>query len=133
MGFAEDIKRFTEKTNVKMDTVVRKITFDLTSAIVLKTPVDTGLARSNWQVGIGTRPTGTRATLDKTGSVSIAEAAQVTADLKAGSVCFIVNNLPYIMALEYGSSEQARNPEGMARISVARFQAIADAAVRSVQ
>ena len=131
MSFASDVAKFGNKVNTRMDVVVRKITFDLTSSIVLKTPVDTGLARSNWQVGIGSRPSGTRATLDKSGGSSITEAAQVTASIKAGGVCYIVNNLPYIMALEYGHSKQAS--AGMARISVARFQAIANAAVRSVQ
>ena len=131
MTFASDVAKFASKVNTRMDVVVRKITFDLTSSIVLKTPVDTGLARSNWQVGIGSRPSGTQATLDKSGQSSITEAGQVTASLKAGGVCYIVNNLPYIMALEFGHSKQAA--AGMARISVARFQAIADVAVRSVQ
>ena len=34
---------------------------------------------------------------------------------------YITNTVPYILALEYGSSPQARVPEGMVRVTIAEF------------
>ena len=144
-SFAADLRKFMEKTKISMDKVVRKVTFDLFGEVVMRTPVDTGMARSNWQLGINERPTGivddakrriNKQRNDKWGSYKTAKtviSAPMMANLsnvKAGGVNYIANNLPYIKQLEYGSSKQA--PQGMAWITVQNFQRIVDEALRSL-
>jgi len=121
MSFAGDISTFAKETNIKFDKVVRKVTIDMTRELVIATPVDTGLARSSWFFGL-TRPTNVGESASKNGAPSISRCLEFTANLKAGGVHFIANNLPYIMALEFGSSTQA--PNGMARKTVEKWQEI---------
>jgi hypothetical protein len=143
--FSADLQKFCDKTRIKADTFVRKVTLDLFGEVVQRTPVDTGMARANWQIGIGERPEGTvddaarmkrikgqsnKSSYDG-GRAAMAGGAMANfSNIQAGGVNYIVNNLPYIMKLEDGTSQQA--PQGMARIAVANFQAIVNAALRSI-
>jgi len=144
-SFTEDLQKFIGKTKINMDKLVRKVTFDLFGEVVMRTPVDTGMARSNWQLGINERPTGIvdEARLRKNKTKSDEKGAYKTArtitnaqvmpqfsNVKAGGVNYIANNLPYIMRLEEGHSKQA--PIGMARIAVVNFQAIVNEAMRGI-
>lgn len=127
MSFEADLRTFAAKTNIRMDVVVRKVCIDVTRDLVKLTPVDTGHARSNWFVGTN-RPSAVDSSASRNGSPSLARSAEFASTLKAGGVFYIANNVPYIMALEYGSSKQA--PQGMARITVERWQQTVDKAVR---
>lgn len=129
-NFALDITKFAEKAGANANAVVSKICLDLTSSIVLKTPVDTGRARANWQTSIGQPSSGTLASVDPSGINSIRR-AEADAKSAAGKVFWITNNLPYISVLEYGLypagpktvggfSKQA--PNGMVRISINEIQ-----------
>lgn len=131
MSFASDLANFRRKTGLKADTVCRKVLLDLTTDIVRATPVDTGYARSNWQVSIGSPASGLVVTKDKSGGFAITAALPAVQAFGAGKVAYLANNAPYIMALEYGSSKQA--PSGMARIAVTKWQAIVNKAVGGVQ
>jgi len=131
MSFASDLASFRRKTGLKMDLVCRKVVFELNRDIILATPVDTGHARANWQIGISVAPTGEIQGTDKSGGSTIAAALPTVQQFGAGKVAYLANNAPYITQLEYGSSKQA--PAGMARIAVAKWQAVVDKAVRSVQ
>lgn len=124
MGFAEDIAGFAAKTERKMDLAVRKIALELFSRVILKTPVDKGRARANWQVAIGGAPNGTLELEDKSGTATISAVTASAAGLRAGDVIFLVNNLPYIQRLEDGYSGQA--PAGMVGLTVQEFQRIAE-------
>jgi hypothetical protein len=127
MSFARGLSTFAHKTGIRTDQVVRKVCIDLTREITMSTPVDTGLARNNYFFGFDRNGSTTDVT-SKNGAGSITRSMEFAANLKAGGVFYIANNLPYIMRLEYGSSTQA--PAGMARIAVAKFQAIVDKAAR---
>ena len=106
-----------EKIDAHVNQVARRLALDIDQRVVLRTPVDTGRARSNWLVGLGAPRRDTTETLDKTGSKAIVDAANTIGRSRAYQDIWISNNLPYILALEEGSSTQA--PEGMARIAVA--------------
>ena len=125
-GFADQLRSFSRSTGVKLDKVVRKVVIDMTSEIVAMTPVDTGHARSNYFWG-NQRVSEADPTSSTNGASSIYRAYEFSRSVKAGGVCYITNNLPYIMKLEYGSSKQA--PAGMARITVARWQQLVNASV----
>ena len=116
-----DIRAFRQKTRISADKFLRKFTMDFVRDLILLTPVDTGYARSNWFFGLD-RVDNISAEASKTGSPSINRCASFVSGLKAGGIFFIVNNVPYIMPLEYGHSDQA--PAGMARVAVDRANAI---------
>ena len=52
MSFAADLQKFATKTGIRFDQVVRKVCLDMTKEIVQLTPVDTGMARSNYFFGM---------------------------------------------------------------------------------
>jgi hypothetical protein len=75
-------------------------------------------------------PDGTLELEDKSGTATISKATAAAADLQAGEVIYLVNNLPYGPSLERGHSRQA--PTGMVGITVAEFQAVAGSAVSTL-
>ncbi|MFD2235945.1 HK97 gp10 family phage protein [Aureimonas populi] len=129
-GFADQIAAWSEKTREKLETAVRKIALDAFTEVILMSPVDTGRFRGNWQVAIGNIPTGTVEIDDKTGTATIGKVQAETLKLQAGQTIFLVNNLPYAQALEYGHSQQA--PGGMVRLTAQRFTPIVDAVAREL-
>jgi hypothetical protein len=101
------LEAFTEKA-------VRKLTLDATANLIEDTPVDTGWARANWVPSIG-RAIAVRKTEEADPAIVPGQRAQQQASiarvsttyrLKQGSV-FISNNVPYIVRLNEGSSDQA--------------------------
>lgn len=126
--FAVDVARFAQKTKISMDLVVQRLTFQVFRDIVMKTPVDTGAARANWQVGITFPPDGKVEAVDKSGGATVAGVAQTVSAIRAGGITYIVNNLPYVMALEFGSSKQA--PQGMVRTTLASIESSLGRAMR---
>ena len=117
--FKQKMKSFVERTEANMNIIVRKLALELLSSIVLKSPVDTGRFRGNWFVQVDTAPVQTD-DLDKSGSKSIIAGATEIGRFEYGGRIFILNHLPYSIALEYGYSGQA--PAGIVRITVAEFQ-----------
>lgn len=129
MSFGADLQSFAQKTGIRFDKVLRKVVIDMTSEIVRMTPVDTGHARSNYFWG-NSRVSNIDPAMSKNGSDSLVRSFEFSKEVRAGGTCYITNNLPYIMKLEYGSSKQA--PVGMARVTVAKWQGIVNAAVRAL-
>lgn len=114
--------------NLKAEQVCRKVAIDMFTGIVQMTPVKTGLARGNWFPSFNT-PSAESTTTPSPGGVDVVSRASTTANAWNGQgSIFLVNNLPYIQALENGSSTQA--PAGMVRVTVTRFQDIINEAVR---
>lgn len=130
MTFGGDLLNFADKVNLRANQTVRKVAFDLTRDLVQATPVDTGLARSNYFLG-NDRVDSTDPTASTNGAPSLGRAAQFAATVVAGGVFYITNNLPYVLALEFGSSQQA--PLGFARSIVADWQGRVDRIVRELR
>lgn len=129
MSFAIDLSQFADKTGRIMQVVPRKIALELFRRVVMRTPVDTGRARGNWQSGTGTPPGGVLEATDKTGGTTIAEiAAEVESWDVEHVAIFLSNNLPYIGALEDGHSDQS--PAGMVKISLAEFPGVVEEMTR---
>lgn len=130
MTFSGDLLTFADRAGLRANQTVRKVAFDLTKDLVQATPVDTGLAKSNYF--LGSDPVDSvDTTADKNGGPSLGRAAQFAATVVAGGVFYITNNLPYVMALEFGSSKQA--PNGFARAIVADWQGRVDRIVRGLR
>lgn len=122
MSFSSDIKKFSEKTEKAYNAVFRGTALDLARRIIKRTPVDTGRARANWKVQINIAPSIVSDSSDKTGARTMKEASNVISRYKFGDSIFIVNNLPYIEALEDGHSDQ--RPNGMVKVTVQEFKHI---------
>ena len=109
--FGDKIKRVAADVPKNADEIVRKVALAADQTIVMATPVDTGRARANWQVGIGAAPAGT---VEYSGGGSgaagyaIGAAQNVVTTYKGqpGGI-WLVNNLPYIQRLNEGWSAQA--------------------------
>lgn len=98
-------------------TVQRKISLDALKRLVEKTPVRTGRARGNWQVGIDQRPeTQDVLRYDQSGGPTIRKGAAVIKGMQKPCVCYLTNNVDYINDLEDGKSTQA--PNGMMAVTV---------------
>lgn len=126
-NFELDIQKFVDKAKGNIDLVIRKIALDLFRRVIMKSPVDTGRFKGNWQVAIGSIPAGVLAIDDKSGSATISKMTAAVLGLKAGQVIYLVNNLEYARPLEYGHSKQA--PAGVVRTTLQEFpQVVAKAA-----
>jgi len=98
-----------------IDKWFRVITLGLYRDVIIGTPVDTGRARANWQLAIGTAPGSVLNKTDKGRSRAdsgasgseVRKANQKMGVRKAGRSVFIANNLGYIGKLEEGHSKQS--------------------------
>ena len=97
-----------------IDRWFRVITLGLYKDVIIGTPVDTGRARANWQLAIGSAPSSVLSKTDKGRSKSssgasaseVKKANQKMGVRKVGRSVFIANNLGYIGVLEDGHSKQ---------------------------
>jgi hypothetical protein len=110
MGWLKRPSEFVNQFKKDYDEHTRKTALLVWRGVILRSPVDTGRFRSNWQIGTGAMPSGTT---DNTGGPM---SFNVGGDLM-GKTVYIVNNLPYARRLEEGWSDQA--PHGMVAITLA--------------
>ena len=92
-----DISRWCGTNKDKIVGVKKRFAFMLYSAIVKKTPVDTGRARANWNISAGSPDLTVTEETDK----SFGKQKKVP-DAKGDTPLYISNNLPYIKTLEFG-------------------------------
>lgn len=80
------------------------------------TPVKTGLARGNWQIGLDVPPGGTVGVRSFASMMSSALAKLMTKRLP--QLVYVVNNIDYVAKLNAGSSRKA--PAGFVQAAIAR-------------
>lgn len=106
--FGQRMRKHGDNIEKNSTALVRKCALAIDGAVVMATPVDTGRARSNWQVSLNSPASGTLATEDPSGQAAIAQGRSVIAGYqKPGGAIHITNNLPYIGRLNDGWSAQA--------------------------
>lgn len=121
--FNVSLDRWFSKQKASHDVAIRALALRLFENIIRATPVDTGWARANWWPSIGERIVPPNAGVDrpggqmKGGASAVVKAVALVFNGKAGNVFWLQNGVPYIIALEHGSSKQA--PAGMVTSSVA--------------
>jgi len=120
--FALDIAKFGKKFGVQADAAARKFALDIQGDVMLATPVDTALLMSSWFIGVDAEPADKPMTPDD-GAAAKAAAIQTLASFKWGQTIYLTNNQVYAVPIEFGHSK--RQPEGMLRVTVARYQAAA--------
>lgn len=100
----EDVVRF-----------IQSVCFEAFRRIVLRTPIDTGRARGNWQIEIN-RPAEGIVDMELWSSV-LERAATKLARIPPFSVVHITNNVEYVYYLEYVRRSK-QHPEGMVEITL---------------
>lgn len=140
MSFVGGIRRHISLTATPNATaIVKKIAFEAFSRVIMKTPVDTGRARGNWQAEINSLPSGQLDDIDKgqKGSSSSDGSGRsssknkvlgVVSKIELGDSVILANNLDYIQSLEDGSSKQARDPNGMVKVTLLELDNVLKAA-----
>lgn len=118
--FNLEIDEFVKNIPKEAIAFQKKIVLEALRKLVMRTPVDTGRAKGNWQVSIGDPLIGKLETLDKEGQETVAKGLAAIADLPPYQVVWISNNLDYIELLEDGRSKQA--PNGMLKLTVAELR-----------
>jgi hypothetical protein len=114
--FSIPIAELAARVKLDLETVARKSTHDVFRAVALKSPVDTGRFRANWNVSAGAPDQTVTASTDKTRADR--EVLKALA-LPVGGVMYMANALPYAVRLEHGWSKQA--PAGMVRLSAVEY------------
>lgn len=116
--------RFAGLIKQEIAAAARALALDLFSVIMVRSPVDTGRFRGNWQIDISVPALAALERFDKPGQATILEETQKLVLWKLGQTISFRNNVPYSVRLEYGYSGQA--PNGMIRITIAEAQMRAD-------
>ena len=122
-------REFAEKKE-ELHEAVTLISLYALNGVVMKSPVDTGRFRGNWNVAIGAPDMTTTENVDPSGGETIQRGGAVIAtysSLDNFPPVFLTNNLPYAVRLEDGYSKQA--PGGMVGLTVAEINARFDGMV----
>lgn len=130
-NFSLQVSEFVEKAKGAIQATEREIIIEIGNSVITMSPVDTGRFRNNWNFSINTPDLSTTEEVDPSGAKATARLVDGAIEFQAGQTAYITNNLPYAIPLEYGHSDQA--PEGMVRITIARFIEIVEEAIRNNQ
>lgn len=109
--FEVDLDKFAQKVGMLKATVYQRMALEIWDGITLRTPVDTGRARSSFNLAIGTPDP----SVPPKGDYGIPGKPDVSG-IDGEQVVWITSNLDYIEPLENGHSQKA--PGGMVFISV---------------
>lgn len=123
--FSRNIRKRGSQIENSATRVVRATSSRALRSLVRNTPVDKGVARSNWRVGIGTPTRSVISAYAPGNKLGIGESANASAAISAGlarinsvrgvsgrggglrTAIYITNAVPYIGKLNSGSSTQA--------------------------
>lgn len=105
--FAERIRRRARQVEKGASAALRATALVISQTVTLATPVDTGHARANWQVGIDTSITEEIDANDESGAATVSKNAGTIRTAQPRKMIVLSNNVPYILRLNEGSSEQA--------------------------
>jgi len=117
-GFALDLNRFLRVVETEGTREIRQVSLAGLKGVMLKTPVDNGTARANWNVGLNTVD---RSTSDESSSSSknnidpskFNEGSSVIARVEEGDSINISNSMLYINRFEF--TDYSTQGSGMVR------------------
>lgn len=141
MSFGSQLKAYAKKQNIRAEKIAAAAIIETTTAVIKRTPVDSGRLRGNWQASANSPKGGEVEREDQSGGATLAEASNEVRK-SIGGVYYLVNNLPYARAVEYGLFKGAgpkitaagystQAPAGMVRVSVNEFRQALERALRS--
>jgi len=131
--FAAQIAAFGTKAKEKQIQALKKVSFEMFGRVIMRSPVDKGRFRGNWQATIGQPAAGEVDVVDEGpvnagGSLSgsgeaVANMAVVVLGADNPTHFYLTNTLPYAAKLEYKQhSDQA--PAGMVRVTASEFAGV---------
>lgn len=140
-GWSIPLDRLAAKALLDLETVARKSTLDVFSAVVLGSPVDKGRFRANMNVSYGA------VDVSVTRSTEVGRGlreAQKALTLPIGGVMYLTNALPYAAKLEYGGypnppkkktgktsgGYSIQAPNGMFRLAALQFNDYVQKAIK---
>lgn len=97
-SFSRGIEAWAAKSRARLDATVAAVVHEVAERVILRSPIDTGLFRSNWQLGVDSP---VLATVKDTGRTAVNGLGEIPA-AAGGHRYFISNSLPYALRLEYG-------------------------------
>jgi hypothetical protein len=122
LTFSQQMNAWAAKTGKKVEDHVIATRVQISKGILQRTPVDTGRARASWIATLGEKSTTVFEEEDDYPSDNaLLSQIKRTAKQEVSGIFWMTNNLPYIRALEYGSSK-IQAPEGMVRVTMAEFK-----------
>lgn len=137
--FLDTINQWIEQTEHRIDETLQTIVMKVGESVVTLSPVDTGLFKGNWQLGIDHSTNASLVRHDESGYDTLADMARKVNSFTAGQIAYIQNHVLYGNDLEHGLyngptdkvtdegfSRQA--PAGMVRITEQRFTRIVNEA-----
>lgn len=112
--FSLGVRAAAQRVGAKVEDVTQAVALRALNGVVLGTRVDTGRARGNWQVQLGSPPEGHDETLmDKVGSATIGRGARVISTAQGDRVVWLHNGVPYIGILEDRDKMVAGNVQAL--------------------
>lgn len=113
--------------------LVQGLVLETHRRLALRTPVDTGRARNNWNASTGQPDESNipEGEYPHSGDLSIQRAVALLPRIQLGDTIFMTNALPYIGPLERGHSSQA--PAGMIAVTRAELLPLVTRIVREVR
>lgn len=132
---ADQLKKIADRSERDMNTVVRRTNLQLSTSIVLKTPVDKGFLRGGWVAQINSEPASSPERVDKSGQLALNGARAIVGQSDLGDEYYFVNALPYAAVVENGEFPQPgtdktvngysrQAPQGMVKISIREIKGI---------
>lgn len=131
------VARLADQLGIATQAVTEKLALDLHKKITERTPVDTGRARSSWNISEGAPDTTVppETGVESTGKYSQQSSPPPntvpppTPEITGTKAVYITSSLEYVQYLEEGSSKQA--PAGMVTIALAEVEAEIDQIIAS--
>jgi len=117
-SFSAGIAKYAKKTGLSIDNAVIAVCAEASTSIIKMTPRKSGRAAGNWFATIDEVSSETSETRREGEAMADAMAKSKKA---AGHIFNLTNNLSYIYRLEMGWSKQARDPDGMVRITAEKI------------
>ncbi len=114
--FARRIQRRAQQVEVGASDAVKSAALIINQVVILETPVKSGHARANWQIGLVAPITKEIDDEDKAGAATIARNNTLIRARTNKVDIILSNNVPYINRLNEGSSSQA--PAGFVQLAV---------------
>ncbi len=119
---AEDAAKAVKEVKVDLTHCYRETLYDIGDSLVFFTPLKTGLASSNWNVGKGRISTVRNPKEGLKGTASLQAIGSQVSSINLGDTAIFSNPVEYIDDLELGTSRQA--PAGMITPTKARIDDI---------
>lgn len=117
---SSQIKKAFANISKKINEKHRKLAFGIFGGLTFSTPVDTGRARGSWRMTLNEIDS----SVEPEGQGSYSPSFSGMPEMKdVGNVIYITNNLPYIVPLNEGHSQQAGKffVEREVKLAVKRF------------